>query len=175
MCTELNAKLQNALRGAKKIIVLGIGSKLYDFYHSSNHYQDDLGLRVANAIKRVKINDLTVFIADTAPENFTSLIRRERPSHVVLIDAVEMNAPPGDIDIIDIDKIRGKSYSTHSLPLSILSKYIEATIGAKLIFIGIQRAHQRHPHDKINVQSTIDKFVTLFKNAVEKVRDPDIN
>ena len=35
-----------------------------------------------------------VINAETVPENYTGLIRKEEPSHIIFIDAVEMKMNP---------------------------------------------------------------------------------
>ena len=73
-----------------------------------------------------------------APENFTSQIRRFRPSHVIFVDATDFGAKPGDVVIAEPGAITGQSVSTHTVPLSALSSYIEEQTGANVLLIGIQ-------------------------------------
>ncbi|MCS7232519.1 MAG: hydrogenase maturation peptidase HycI [Synergistetes bacterium] len=74
----------------------------------------------------------------TAPENFTSLIRREKPSLLVIIDATEMNLLPGEIRMIPLEKIPKLTYfSTHTLSLSFLIESLKGDV-KNILFIGVQ-------------------------------------
>jgi hydrogenase 3 maturation protease len=73
----------------------------------------------------------------TIPENYTGVIKREKPKTLILIDAAEMNLSPGEIRIIPKEKIGTMHLSTHAMPLSVLIKYLEKEV-PQIIFIGIQ-------------------------------------
>jgi hydrogenase 3 maturation protease len=74
----------------------------------------------------------------TVPENYTGLIRREHPTNIIFVDAVDMKKEPGYIRIVDKDEIAHYSISTHAMPLSFLIKYLESVTDADMILIGIQ-------------------------------------
>ncbi|MFH1001666.1 MAG: hydrogenase maturation protease, partial [bacterium] len=71
------------------------------------------------------------------PENFTSIIKKNKPDLVVLIDAVEMDLKSGEFRIISPDRISALHLTTHSMPLSFLISYLK-DYTQELIFIGIQ-------------------------------------
>ena len=73
----------------------------------------------------------------TAPENYTSAIKKIRPDLLLIIDAVEMNLAAGTIRIIPLEKIVSFQFSTHYLPLSYLVEYL-APYCSKITLIGIQ-------------------------------------
>ncbi|GAI78272.1 unnamed protein product, partial [marine sediment metagenome] len=68
------------------------------------------------------------------PENFTSIIKKNRPDLVVLIDAVEMDLKSGEFRTISPDRISALHLTTHSMPLSFLISYLKEYT-QKLIFI----------------------------------------
>jgi hydrogenase 3 maturation protease len=82
--------------------------------------------------------DITVINAGTVPENHTGAIRRENPSHLFIIDAVDMKKEPGHLRLVKKEEIADYNISTHAMPLSFLIKYLESSINAKIILIGIQ-------------------------------------
>jgi hydrogenase 3 maturation protease len=45
---------------------------------------------------------------------------------------------PGTISLVDKKKIRQEDVSTHRLPLSLLVRYLEETIGCRVIVVGIE-------------------------------------
>ncbi len=73
----------------------------------------------------------------TVPENFTSVVRRERPELVVIVDAAEIGGFPGQFRILPKESLNSDIEGTHGMPLSFLVKYLEE-IAPKVVFIGIQ-------------------------------------
>ncbi len=76
--------------------------------------------------------------AGTAPENFTGLIRRHSPRHVLMIDAAVMGLPPGSIAVMDASAAEGFGASTHLQPLSTLARFMVETMDCQVTLIGIQ-------------------------------------
>ena len=79
-----------------------------------------------------KQNNFIVINAETVPENYTGLIRKEEPSHIIFIDAVEMDINPGEIQLIESNEIANYNISTHAMPISFMIKYIESFTNAKI-------------------------------------------
>ena len=111
---------------SKKYILMGIGNTLRG--------DDGIGSIIA---KIFKDNDWLSLDCGVAPENFTSVIKKNKPHLVVLIDVVEMDLKPGEFRIIDPEKISIMHLTTHSIPLSFLISYLE-NFTPEVIFIGIQ-------------------------------------
>jgi len=107
-------------------ILLGIGNSL--------NGDDGVGIYVA---ERFRKDDWISLACGTAPENFTGIIRKTRPSCLVLVDAAAMGISPGDYRIIPRDKIEDVSIGTHQLPLSFLIDFLSDT-ASRIILIGIQ-------------------------------------
>jgi hydrogenase 3 maturation protease len=80
---------------------------------------------------------ITAIDAGSAPESYTSVIRRNRPEQLVLVDAADMGLPPGSIRLLLPEKIATLSFSTHSMPLSTLISYVQEFCG-QVYIIGIQ-------------------------------------
>ena len=79
----------------------------------------------------------TAMDAGSAPESYTSVIRRNRPEQLILVDAADMGLPPGSIRLLAPEKIATLSFSTHSMPLSTLISYVQEFCG-QVYIIGIQ-------------------------------------
>lgn len=107
-------------------ILLGIGNPL--------NGDDGVGIYVA---ERFRKDDWIPLSCGTAPENFTGIIRKTRPSCLVLVDAAAMGISPGEYRIIPRDKIEDVSMGTHQLPLSFLIDFL-SDIVERIILIGIQ-------------------------------------
>ena len=73
-----------------------------------------------------------------APESSTGAIRRFAPDLVLLVDAAEMGDPPGTIRWLDWQEAVGLEASTHSLPPSMVARYLAAELSCEVALIGIQ-------------------------------------
>lgn len=128
---EFHKELKEFLKNREKLVIMGIGNQLRG--------DDFAGSFIARKLSEtLKKKDLTVLDGGTVPENFTGLIKRENPTHIVLIDAADMGKPPGYIKIIKKDEISQYNISTHAMPLSFLIKYLEHSIKSNIILLGIQ-------------------------------------
>jgi hydrogenase 3 maturation protease len=107
-------------------ILLGIGNPL--------NGDDGVGIYVA---ERFRKDDWIPLACGTAPENFTGIIRKTRPSCLVLIDAAAMGISPGEYRIIPRHRIADVSMGTHQLPLSMLIDFLSDSAG-QIVLIGIQ-------------------------------------
>jgi len=110
-------ELKALLKGAKKTVVMAVGDELDP--------RDCLGHLAGRRVSALNLKGVDVLLTSQMPENFTSVVRRMKPSHVVLIDAAQMGRSPGDVAIIDSGKISATRVSTHALPLSVLMDYLK--------------------------------------------------
>ena len=110
----------------KKYILMGIGNTLRG--------DDGIGSIIAQGFKD---RDWLSIDCGVVPENFTSIIKKNRPDLVVIIDAVEMELKSGEFRIISPYRISALHLTTHSMPLSFLISYLKEYT-QELIFIGIQ-------------------------------------
>ncbi|MDI9620128.1 MAG: hydrogenase 3 maturation endopeptidase HyCI [Candidatus Nezhaarchaeota archaeon] len=100
---------------------------------------DGLGPYVARSLKRGKAKDFAKIIdSGNTPENYTSVIRNIKPTHVVIVDAVDFGGSPGDV-VLSLDpKFDEVTISSHRPSFTMLAKYIEAEVGSKVILLGAQ-------------------------------------
>jgi hydrogenase 3 maturation protease len=73
----------------------------------------------------------------TVPENYTSVVRRLRPDHLVLVDAAEMGLAAGEVRVVPVEMIGALGLSTHSMPLSMFMSYV-ADLAGSVILVGVQ-------------------------------------
>ncbi|MEM1574916.1 MAG: hydrogenase maturation peptidase HycI [Nitrososphaerota archaeon] len=119
------------LKNARKIIIMGVGNPLRG--------DDVVGLKIAKKLEKYSSKYLKIIISETVPENFIGQIRKFKPSHLIIIDAVDFKGNPGDIRLILPEELsKAGIISTHTLPLSLLSKFLYESMGIKTIIIGIQ-------------------------------------
>jgi len=110
----------------KKYILMGIGNTL--------RRDDGIGSIIAQSFKD---RDWLSVDCGVVPENFTSIIKKNKPDLLVLIDAVEMDLKAGEFRLISPCRISALHLTTHSMPLSFLISYLKEYT-QELIFIGIQ-------------------------------------
>ncbi len=122
--------LQRRIQNAGTLAVVGIGDELIP--------PDRLGMFVAREIEQHHLPGVSVFLAGTVPESITGPLRRERPDHVLFVDAADMGARPGTIAVIDPASVPARLFSTHVLPLPVVMDYIEQESGAGVTLLGIQ-------------------------------------
>ena len=119
-----------------RIAIVGIGNVLRS--------DDAAGMLVAHALLErecsADTNYVLVLEAGHAPENGTAELRSFGPDMVLLIDAADMGREPGTVEWISEDDIDGMSASTHSLPISMLAKYLTLELGCNVKLLGIQPA-----------------------------------
>ena len=114
-----------------RVALVGIGNEL--------NGDDGAGVMVARlvGISDVQMNWL-VIDAGPAPESFTGPLRKFQPDLVVFIDAAEMGEPAGMTALLEWQAMDGLSASTHSLPPTVLAKYLIHELGCQIAMIGIQ-------------------------------------
>jgi hydrogenase 3 maturation protease len=117
-----------------RIAVLGVGNEMRS--------DDAAGILIARALSRRECathdDHLLIVEAGHAPENRTGELRRFAPDLVIIIDAADMGGKPGTIQWIPEESIDGMSASTHSLPLSMLARYLVLDLHCTVKLLGIQ-------------------------------------
>lgn len=98
---------------------------------------DAVGPYIADQLKKEKLSGINVIDCGTTPENYTSIVKKENPENLIIIDAVDMNLPYGEIRLVSKEKIGKFCISTHGIPISLLIDYLEKYID-NIFFIGIQ-------------------------------------
>lgn len=99
-------------------------------------YDDGVGPYIICELSKLELNDNILLInAQTVPENFTGKIRKENPSHIILIDACLMGSNPGDYGVVDKGNFTNIGISTHSMSLSYFVKFLNLD---NILFIGIE-------------------------------------
>jgi hydrogenase 3 maturation protease len=164
---NLAAVLKQKLENASKVAVLGIGSELRS--------DDAAGIIAAQQIKKVSSRKksplkINVFIGETAPENLTGEIKKISPSHLIIIDSADMNAPPGQVTIINPEEVGGISFCTHSLSLKLIIDYLQQSCrNLTVITIGIQpRTVAAGSNISKEVGQTVEELAVTIVNLLQK-------
>ena len=124
-------ELQEFIKGAKKIALLGIGNDL--------RTDDGLGLYIIDGLKE-KLSDPHILIENvgSVPEAFARPLAEFGAERVIMVDAADMRKPVGHTELVTKDRIGGIAITTHSMPLSFLMAYLEQETGGETILLGVQ-------------------------------------
>ena len=127
----LEGSLREFMSGGARIGVLGIGNDLRS--------DDGVGLFIVSGL-RIEHPDLLIENVGSVPEAFARPLAEFGAERVILIDAADMQRPPGHVELVTKEQIggRGITISTHNMPLSFLMMYLEQETGGKTILLGIQ-------------------------------------
>lgn len=157
---KLNRLKRSDPSGLPRICLIGVGNDLRG--------DDSAGLIVARQLladeRFEDIPNLLILEGGPAPENQTGRLRIFQPQLVLFIDAAHLDEPPGTIQLIPLESIDGMSASSHSLPLSILARYIMAEFDCEVEVLGIQPAQNEVDSEPSSlVQAAIDEiaYVTI--------------
>jgi len=126
---DVRKLLSEAVGDAKTVAVLGCGSVLRG--------DDAAGMEIARRLSGLG-GRAQVYEGSNAPENFTGEIKKFHPDALLIFDAARMNRQPGEVAIVSPDEIDGVSFSTHTLPLKIMTDYLEREIGCRISIVGIE-------------------------------------
>jgi hydrogenase 3 maturation protease len=122
--------MKQCLAEASKVVLLAIGSELRG--------DDAAGILVFDALAKLKIPRLHALNGATAPENLTGEVKRQNPSHLLIVDAAQLGAPPGTVRLVPVEDIGGYSFSTHALPLKVLVDFLRQDISSQVFVVAIQ-------------------------------------
>lgn len=117
------------LKDSKKLLFIGIGNTL--------RKDDGAGIRIINILKRRGVKN--VLNCGASPENYTGVIKKIAPTHIIFFDAVEMGREPGHFEIIKECDFYEQILSTHKIPMKLLFQILKNDLpNLKILFIGIQ-------------------------------------
>lgn len=158
---SLKSQLSDFLKDCEKLIVLGVGNELKS--------DDGIGPFIIKKLQFENIENKKLILIDgqTVPENFTGKIRKEKPTHLIIIDACLMNSNPGDMQIVDRYDFASIGISTHSMSLSFFVKYLEKDTEFKITFVGIEPESMdwgEKPTPK--VEKAADEFIKTLKELI---------
>jgi hydrogenase 3 maturation protease len=127
--------LRDRLEG-KRVVVLGVGNPMRG--------DDGIGPCLAD---RLQGNvSATVVTAGDVPENYLGPVAAARPEVVVIVDAAELGAAPGEMAIVEVNELAagraalGWAASTHNASLRLFIKVLQSEIQTDVFLLGVQPA-----------------------------------
>lgn len=145
---------------ADKVVILGIGNTL-----SSD---DGIGSILASRIKG-KV-PYTVYDSGASPENYLGKIIKDKPDNIVIIDAVDFGAGPGDYAVLEGKDIKTVNlFATHNASISMTINYLKNNLPVDIIVLAIQPKTVAFG-DKMSpeVEEALKKLEDWFYAAQEK-------
>jgi hydrogenase 3 maturation protease len=114
----------------KKKLVFTVGNQMMG--------DDAAGPLLAQKMQSAPVENWEALDGGSAPENCLYLIREAAPEQVLVIDAADMDLPPGEIRRIGTDRLEDPFLmTTHTLPLSYLVQSLREFV-PKVDLVGIQ-------------------------------------
>jgi hydrogenase 3 maturation protease len=150
-------------------IILGIGNRLGGDDAAGTCVVDMLNRRRQKAMDS-PTSEIMAIDTGTAPESYTSVIRRQRPDLLILIDAADMGLPPGALRTIAPEKINILSFSTHHIPIPMFVSYVEEFCG-KVLVIGVQ---PEQAETGTGISKAVHKSVKKLVEAILQERVAEI-
>jgi len=153
MFDELQTRIKD-----KKVLLFGVG----------NRQRGDDGVG-SYLLKRLQ-NKLRIPLLDAGdvPENYISQIEASGANFMLIVDAADFGASPGEIALIELNDLKKIGASTHSANLSLLLKVIPKERRPETLLVAIQPG-SISPGKELSeaVRNSLDGldslFVRLFK------------
>ena len=101
---------------------------------------DGAGPLLAELLEATPAQGWSVLDGGATPENVTHIVRADAPTRVLIVDAADMQLPPGAVCRINADDVAKQFLiNTHAIPLDILIASLRETV-PRVTFVGIQPA-----------------------------------
>jgi len=132
--TILKNKIQQLMmkKPSPRVVVVGIGNRMLG--------DDAVGPVIARTLRQAVVERPALLCLDAGPtpENFTGSILRFQPDMLLMVDAADLNAPPGAIHLLDPYRDQTYQVGTHTLALSVCIHYIQASLHCEVYLLAVQ-------------------------------------
>jgi hydrogenase 3 maturation protease len=125
------------------------------------------GVLVARALQTRKYaadaGRILVTEAGHAPANLAGELRRFQPQVVILIDALQMDLPAGEIAWLPWETSTGLSPRSSNMALSMMARYLMLEFGCTVHLLGIQPAQAEGETSlSLAAQAAVDELIQTF-------------
>ena len=128
-CSRLRTQLKDV--PFQDALIVGVGNTLRG--------DDGAGPLVCQELEAILPDH--VIDAGTVPENHIGKIIKKAPQVLVIIDAIDHGAQPGNIRVFRADEINSMAISSHSLSPALFVDVVLNDISPDVYLIGIQPKH----------------------------------
>jgi len=149
--------LQQRIQG-KNVLILGIGNRLRGDDAVGSILAEDLAGKV----------NVPVIDAGDVPENYLGPIESSGADLVIVLDAADLGASPGDLSLIEMEQLKGVGLSTHTANLALLFKAIPTENRPDALLVAIQPEQTEtglglSRSVEVAMEGVEQMLVTLFK------------
>jgi len=150
----------------KSVLILGCGNRLIG--------DDGFGPAVAQHLRDnfTIPAGICVFDAGTSVRKilFDTVLSENKPSKIVIVDAMDCGREPGELFQLDIDslpEIKIADFSMHQLPTSNLLRELRDLCGIEVVVVACQVANEC---DSVNpgLSATVEEAVTSAANILAR-------
>ena len=143
----------NPLRDSSTVII-GIGNTLKG--------DDGAGPLICRKLQQMDFGT-EIINAETVPENYIQVIVKTAPDNLLVIDAIDFNAPPGSIRVFKPDQLDSFVFSTHTLSPRLFTEMVGRYIKVNVLFLGIQPAQISLGQPlSLQVEQAVDRLVHIL-------------
>ena len=160
--------LQAELKGAKKVVILGTGNALKG--------DDAVGLLVASLLdshlSRFQKKTIKVLRAYEIIELYLKRIKNIRPTHIIIVDAMNMKRRPGSIKVSQV-KARPQTGKDLEDEVSDFLEKLASVSAAKIYLVSIQPANLEFGHPitqrtRLAARKIVESINALFPRKPEQ-------
>lgn len=101
---------------SQSVVFIGVGHPLRGDDYVGSYIVKEVMKRSKNR------RNVHLFDAEGSVETVIAKVVELKPSHVIFIDACEMNGQPGETQLISIDQTDYPFFTTHGIPLKLLAQ-----------------------------------------------------
>lgn len=157
---DLREQLQQCFQG--RVCLMGLGNLDYG--------DDGFGVRLAEELKSE--SQSCIIIAGSSPERLVSHVASEGFDHLIFLDAVEFDAAPGSVVLLNSGEMAARfpQISTHKLSLGLLARQVEANGKTRVWLLGVQPESLR-PGEELTpaVRATLELLLELVRHISTEV------
>jgi hydrogenase maturation protease HycI len=147
-----------------RLAVVGIGHELRG--------DDAAGIAIARKLQSSENERLRVINAGAAPENFTGVLREFVPDLVLIVDAMQMNEPPGTVQLFNVHDTENYGVTTHALSCHMFALYLEVELNCVVKLLGIQAGQDSLGAElSPEVRQSVASIARVLRGFCRKQRD----
>ena len=152
----MGASLRDEIRAAfsgRRLVILGVGNAM----RGDDGFGPLLAARLAGRLA------CPVLDCGSVPENFTGKVRALSPEAVLVLDAAELGAPPGELRLVPGAEAGGLGVSTHAAGLEVFFRYVKEECGADGWLLAVQAGRVGLGEDvSAEVTAALDQVAALL-------------
>ncbi len=154
MFDEIQSRIIN-----KNTLLLGIGNRARG--------DDGVGTYLVKRLQK-KVT-IPLIDAGDVPENSIRAIEASGAEVVLIVDAADFGASPGEIALVDLDNIKNFGVSTHTANLPVLFRIIPEKTRPHVLLVAVQPGHTSAGKGLSEaVRDSLDGLENLFYSLFKK-------